>query len=152
MKRYLKGWSTFVDDWTLLTIDTDKVRAVSLHDFRVPEGATPKPVYRPLTEIEKMEVISMSLRYGSRGILYWAFKALTLWFTKDMYPQQGKPSNSRSKETRTSPPERCMWHWCRPPQSGQGITLVSRSKALRRSFNSLKSHIIINLLKLPLQR
>ena len=96
MKRYLKGWSTFVDDWTLLTIDTDKVRAVSLHDFRVPEGATPKPVYRPLTEIEKTEVISMSLRYGSRGILYWAFKALTLWLTKDMYPQQGGPSSPRS--------------------------------------------------------
>ena len=148
MKRYSKTCGTFVDDWTLLTIDADEVRAVSLEDMHE-RGVL---LYRPLTKAEKMEVICMSLRYGYKGILYWAFKALTLWFTKEVYPQQGKPSSPRSKETRTSPPERCMWHWCRPSQSGQGITLASRSKALRRSFNSLKSHIIINLLKFPLQR
>ena len=106
MKRYSNGLSTFVDDWTLLTIDTNKVQAVSLEDMHERDAL----IYRPLTEIEKMEVISASLRYGHKGILYWAFKALALWFTKEVYPQQGGPSSSRSKETRTSPQEKRMRH------------------------------------------
>lgn len=67
MEGYSKGGATFVDDWTCLTIDTEKVRAESLEDFKVPKGQNPRPVYRPLTKIEKLEIISSSLRYGSRG-------------------------------------------------------------------------------------
>lgn len=104
MERYSKGIATFVDDWTCLTIDTEKVRAESLEDFKVPKGQNPRPVYRPLTKIEKLEIISSSLRYGSRGILYWAFRSLTLWFTKDVYPQQGRPRGSRLNDTTMSPP------------------------------------------------
>ena len=110
MRRYSKEIATFVDDRNLLTIDTEKVQAVSLMDFHVPKGETPRPVYRPLTKVEKLEVICSSLRYGSSGILYWAFKALTLWLTKDIYPQQGRPSSSRSNDTTMSPDEYCKRH------------------------------------------
>ena len=57
MRRYSKEIATFVDDRNLLTIDTEKVQALSLRDFHVPKGETPRPVYRPLTKVEKLEAI-----------------------------------------------------------------------------------------------
>ena len=91
--------SIFVDEWGCLSIDVRKVQAVKIEDMRE-RGCL---VYRPLTPEEKLEVITLSLRYGSRGILYWAFKSLILWWTKDVYPQQGAPSKPRSNCTRMFP-------------------------------------------------
>ena len=91
--------ATFIGEWDCLYIDVKKVQAVKIEDMHERDSL----VYRPLTQDEKLEVISLSLRYGSRGILYWAFKALILWWTKEVYPQQGGPESPPSNFTRMFP-------------------------------------------------
>ena len=91
--------SIFVGEWGCLSIDTRKVQAVKIEDMR----ERGRLIYRLLTRDEKLEVISLSLRYCSRGILYWAFKSLILWWTKDLYPQQGGPEKPSSYFTRMFP-------------------------------------------------
>lgn len=95
--------STFIHEDILLSIDTDKVQAVSLEDYDVPKGEKPKLLYRRLTKNEKWEVICSSFAYGKSGKLYWLFKSLILWWTKDLYPKQGTPSKPRSNFTRIFP-------------------------------------------------
>lgn len=91
--------ATFVGEWECLSVDVEKVQAVKIEDMRKRGNL----IYRPLTQEEKLEAISLSLRYGSRGILYWAFKSLILWWTKDLYPQQGGPEKPSSNFTRMFP-------------------------------------------------
>ena len=123
--------SIFIGGRTCLTIDPDRVEAVRLEDTGEPGSGPFSPLCRPLTRDEKLDVISLSLRYGSRGIPYWAFKSLILWCRKDVYPQQGRPSKPLSTVTTIWPCTKRKRHWCKHPQSGHSIMLASRSKAAR---------------------
>lgn len=95
--------STSVGDDTLVSVAQNKVRAVSLEYFG-PEGGKPQILYRPLTKKEKWVVICLSLRYGSMGILNWAFSSLIFWWTKNSYPQQGLFNMPHSNVTTTDGP------------------------------------------------
>ena len=88
--------ATFMPPGIHLVYDTDKVRAVSIEYYGHSPTYKPKLLYRPLNKREKLEIISTSLCYCRRGILYWAFRSLILWFTKAAYPQQGCPKKSQS--------------------------------------------------------